>query len=99
MNTVEKKPEHKENLQKPKKYFAVIHNDDFSSFDIVIFIAMSCFGKTIEEANAIAQQVHTTGKAITGGPYTLEVCESKIYIAMDIAKQNEMPLKLTIQEE
>lgn len=85
-------------LQKPKNYLAVILNDDYSSFEAVEYILQQVFHKTSDDAATIAQEVHKNGKGIAGGPYTFEVCETKVYIAMEIAKENEMPLRLSIEE-
>ena len=96
MENLKEKTESK--VAKPKQYVAVILNDDFTSFDAVHFILEKIFQKSYDEARAIALTVHKDGKGIAGGPYTFEVCETKCYMAMTLAKQNEMPLIIQPQE-
>lgn len=48
----------------PKKYKAVIHNDDTTSFDFVIFILTEIYHKPMDEAMALTMQTHTHGKSI-----------------------------------
>jgi ATP-dependent Clp protease adaptor protein ClpS len=84
--------------KKPKKYVAVINNDDFTSFDMVILILQRFFEKSENDATVIANEVHKNGSGVAGGPYTFEVCETKCYMAMNLARQFEMPLAFDIQE-
>jgi ATP-dependent Clp protease adaptor protein ClpS len=96
MEDLKEKTESK--ISKPKQYVAVILNDDFTTFEAVHYVLQRFFEKSYEEAQNIAQEVHKSGKGIAGGPYTFEVCESKCYLAMSLAKQNEMPLIVKPQE-
>lgn len=82
----------KPKIDRPKMYVPVILNDDYTTFDAVIYIASTYFNKSVQEAEDIANTVHTKGKAVAGGPYTYEVCETKCYEAMQFATANEMPL-------
>lgn len=84
-------------LKKPETYVVVVLNDDFTTFDAVIYILANIFHKTFEEAEMIARDVHEKGKGIAGGPFQYDVAETKATVAMDIAKEMEMPLKLVVE--
>lgn len=96
MEKIKDKIENK--VAKPKQYVAVILNDDFTTFEAVHYILQRFFQKSFDEAQTIAQEVHKSGKGIAGGPYSFEVCEMRCYMAMSLAKQNDMPLIISPQE-
>jgi ATP-dependent Clp protease adaptor protein ClpS len=96
MENLKEKKESK--VAKPKQYVAVILNDDFTTFEAVEYILQKYFQKSFADAQVIALEVHKSGKGIAGGPYSFEVCEMKCYMAMMLAKHNEMPLLVSPQE-
>jgi len=70
----------------PKKYKAIIHNDDTTSFDFVIFILTEIYHKPADEAIALTMQTHTQGQSIV--KYGLKnYLESLSDRAMQLAKQ------------
>lgn len=81
----------KQKLAEPPQYQVVMHNDDFTSFDLVIAILSSVFGKDGDEAGRISHEIHTKGKAICG-VYTRDIAETKAAQAMDIAREEQAPL-------
>lgn len=88
----------KPKLQRPKMYVAVMLNDDFTTFDFVIDILQAVFHKSVQDAEIVAMEIHTSGKGIAGGPFTYEICETKIMEAMDWAKAEGHPLRLGVEE-
>jgi ATP-dependent Clp protease adaptor protein ClpS len=48
----------------PKKYKAIIHNDDTTSFEFVIFVLTEVYQKPMDEAVALTMQTHTQGQSI-----------------------------------
>lgn len=87
----------KQAVKPPKMWSVIILNDDFTSFDIVIFCLVEYFGKTEEEAERIAMKVHNEGKGVIG-VYTKEIAETKQTMAMDFARDYESPLQLVLEE-
>lgn len=87
----------KQAVKPPKMWSVIILNDDFTSFDIVIFCLMEYFGKSEEEAERIAMKVHNEGKGVIG-VYTKEIAETKQTMAMDFARDYESPLQLVLEE-
>lgn len=57
--------------KEPRKYNVIILNDDFTTFEFVIMVVMTVFGKTEAEACNIAETTHVHQKA-TVGSYTLD---------------------------
>jgi len=84
-------------LKEPSKFRVILHNDDKTTFDFVIYILEEVFQKEYDEAAEITFRVHDSGAA-TAGIYTHQIAESKIDEATTIARNNNFPLKLTAEE-
>lgn len=81
----------------PKSYNVVMINDDFTPMDFVIDILIGVFGKTLEEALALTFEVHNKGRGIAG-TYTRDIAETKVTKAMDLAKAEEHPFRVEVQQ-
>jgi len=81
----------------PGKYRVILHNDDKTTFDFVIFILRTVFDKDLEEAAEITLRIHDIGAA-TAGIYTHQIAESKVDETSSLAKANHFPLKATAEE-
>lgn len=85
-------------LEKPKLYKAVLHNDDFTTMDFVVFVLTHVFLRSTEEAFVIMLKVHHEGIGIAG-TYSFEVANMKAEKAMNLARAQEYPLLCTVEEE
>ncbi len=90
--------ESKEEVKKPPLYKVLLHNDDYTTMEFVVFVLQFVFRHTPEDAHRIMWNVHRQGVGIAG-VYTFEVAESKISKAEDLAREYEYPLLCTIEEE
>lgn len=91
-------PEIKERLDKPKLYKVILHNDDFTTMDFVVFILKHVFLRSDAEAFTIMFKVHNEGIGVAG-TYTYEVATMKANKAINLARANEFPLLCTVEEE
>ena len=82
--------------REPKKYKVLILNDDFTTFEFVIMVMMTVFGKTQAEAYNIAETTHVQQKA-TVGSYTLDIARSKVAKATSMARAEGFPLRFEVQ--
>jgi len=85
-------------VQKPKKYKAVMYNDDYTPMDFVIIILMEVFHKPADEAVSLMMDVHKKGRGIAG-VYTKEICETKCIKACQIAKTTGYPFLVKAEQE
>jgi|SRR5665647_2588535 len=85
-------------LQEPPLYKVLLHNDDYTTMDFVVMILQMVFQKDIDEATQIMLNVHHQGVGIAG-VFTLEVGETKVTIVHQMAKQNQFPLKCSLEKE
>lgn len=85
-------------LEKPKLFKVVLHNDDFTTMDFVIFVLEYVFNRAGAEAFTIMLKVHTEGIGIAG-IYPYDIANMKAQKAMNLAKAREFPFLCTVEEE
>ena len=83
--------------QKPGKFAVVLHNDNYTPMEFVVFVLQEIFGHPFERAERIMLAVHTDGMGVAG-IYHFEIAEQKAYDTVEEAQQNQYPLKVTIEE-
>ena len=76
----------------------LLHNDDYTTQEFVVYILETVFNKPQTEAFAIMMRVHQSGLGIAG-IYTRDVAETKVKAARQLAEQNEFPLLVTMEPE
>ena len=84
--------------KEPRKHKVLVLNDDFTTFEFVIEVLMTVFGKTMQQAEEIAEQTHIRQKAFVG-KYPLDIARSKVAKATRMARAEGYPLKFDIQPE
>jgi len=80
----------------PRLYRVVLLNDDFTPMDFVIHVLQKFFQKDYNEANRITMQVHHQGSGVAG-VFSYEIAETKVYQVHQYARQNQYPLKCTLE--
>jgi ATP-dependent Clp protease adaptor protein ClpS len=85
-------------LEKPPMYKVVLHNDDFTTMEFVVYVLRTVFHRSDAEAFTIMLKVHTEGIGIAG-VYTYEIAAMKAEKAINLARANEYPLLCTVEEE
>ena len=90
--------ERKQKLQKPPLYKVLLHNDDFTTMEFVVFVLVQVFHKSEEDALRIMLAVHQQGVGVAG-VYTYEVAETKVNQVLNLAQAHEYPLLCTLEEE
>lgn len=90
--------ENRQKLQKPPLYKVLLHNDNFTTMEFVVFILTDVFLLSENEAIHIMLQVHNQGLGVAG-VYTYEIAETKVAKVAMLAQENEYPLLCTLEEE
>jgi ATP-dependent Clp protease adaptor protein ClpS len=84
-------------LKKPPLYKVLLHNDDYTTKEFVVQILQYVFNKEHTAAVQIMLHVHKKGIGVAG-VYTYEIAETKVALVESLARQNEYPLKCTMEE-
>jgi len=85
-------------LEKPPLYKVILHNDDFTTMEFVVFVLTQVFLRSNEEAFTIMFKVHHEGIGIAG-VYSFEIANMKAEKAMNLARAQEYPLLCTVEED
>ena len=85
-------------VERPRLYQVLLHNDDYTPMDFVVMVLENIFDKDKEEAVQIMLSVHQKGSGMCG-VYTYEVAEVKTRKVVEFARENEYPLKCTMEPE
>lgn len=85
-------------LKRPSLYRVVFHNDDYTTRDFVVSVLIRYFRKSHTEAMTLMMHIHTKGKGIAG-LYTYDIARTKKTQVEALARQYEMPLKLTVEAD
>jgi ATP-dependent Clp protease adaptor protein ClpS len=82
---------------KPKMYKVLLHNDDYTTMEFVVYILQAIFHRSAIDAVQIMLHVHKNGIGVAG-VYTYEVAETRVAQVEALARQNEFPLRCSIEE-
>jgi ATP-dependent Clp protease adaptor protein ClpS len=84
--------------KKPDMYKVLLLNDDFTPMEFVVQILQNIFHRDHEAATKIMLHVHQRGVGVCG-VYSYEVAETKVVQVVDVARQNQHPLRCTMEKE
>ena len=82
--------------KKPPMYKVLLHNDDYTTKEFVVFVLQSIFQRSESDAVAIMSHVHNPGVGIAG-VYSFEIAETKVTKTVQLARSHEYPLQLSIE--
>jgi ATP-dependent Clp protease adaptor protein ClpS len=84
-------------LKKPKLYKVLLHNDDYTTMEFVVYVLQAIFHRAPDDAVRIMLHVHQNGIGVAG-VYTHEIAESRIAEVETLARQHEFPLRCSMEE-
>jgi ATP-dependent Clp protease adaptor protein ClpS len=85
-------------LEQPRMWRVLLHNDDYTTQDFVVWVLETVFHKATAEAFDIMLSVHRSGMGIAG-VYTHDVAETKLKTTRQLAEEHEFPLLVTMEPE
>jgi ATP-dependent Clp protease adaptor protein ClpS len=83
--------------KRPRMWNIVFYNDEYTPMDFVEFVLKRVFHLPTLDALALTLVVHTKGKGIAG-TYTFEVAEQKQCEVLLMAKIEEHPLRVEVEQ-
>ncbi len=84
-------------IKAPKPYKVLLHNDDYTTMEFVVYVLETVFHRTETDAVLIMMHVHRNGIGVAG-VYTREVAETRTKQVEALARQQEFPLRCTMEE-
>lgn len=87
----------KRKLEKPRLYKVLLHNDDYTTMEFVVHVLQSVFHRSEADAVQIMLHVHRNGVGVAG-TYTYEIAETRVVQVETLAKENEFPLRCSLEE-
>jgi ATP-dependent Clp protease adaptor protein ClpS len=89
--------EAKPKLKRPPLYKVLLINDDYTPMDFVVDVLQKIFGMDREKATQIMLHVHTRGVGVCG-VYSRDIAETKVALVNQFSRENQHPLKCTMEE-
>ena len=86
-----------EKVDQPPLYKVLLHNDDYTTMDFVVWVLQSIFTMPEEQAIQVMLNVHMMGIG-TAGIYTYEIAEMKVEKTTSAAREHEFPLLCTMEQ-
>ncbi|WP_243381954.1 ATP-dependent Clp protease adaptor ClpS [Geothrix alkalitolerans] len=84
--------------KEPGLWKVLLHNDDYTTQEFVVWLLKTVFRKAEPEATAIMLAVHKAGVGVAG-IYTKDVAETRAERARQLAEREGFPLLLTVEAE
>jgi len=84
-------------LKRPPMYKVVLLNDDYTPMEFVVQILQGIFGLNQEKATQIMLHVHTRGVGVCG-VFSRDIAETKVAQVTQAARENQHPLKCTMEK-
>lgn len=82
----------------PRMWRVLLHNDDFTTQEFVVWVLETVFHKAAADAFEIMMHVHHAGIGVAG-VYTREIAETKVAATERLAEQHEFPLRVSMEPE
>jgi len=99
LTRLDREPEtvNKRKLERPPLYEVLLHNDDYTTQEFVIYVLMKYFQHDAATARQIMLHVHTKGIGVAG-VYPYDIAETKAHQVVQFARENEMPLQASLRK-
>ncbi len=85
-------------VKEPGLWKVLLHNDDYTTQEFVVWLLKTVFRKAEPEATAIMLAVHKAGVGVAG-VYTRDVAETRAERGRQLAEREGFPLLLTVEAE
>lgn len=86
-----------EKVEEPPLFKVLLHNDDFTTMEFVVWVLQSVFNMPEQQAIQVMLNVHVKGVGIAG-VYTYEIAEMKVARTTELAQEQEYPLLCTMEK-
>jgi ATP-dependent Clp protease adaptor protein ClpS len=95
---IKDRSEFREDYKEPRRYKVYVLNDDFTTFDFVVYVMQAIFSKTRHEGWNIARCTHNEGKGYIG-TYSYDMAKTKSERAKALSRSFGYPLNFKLTPE
>jgi ATP-dependent Clp protease adaptor protein ClpS len=88
----------KEEVKPPPLYKVLLHNDDYTTMEFVVWVLQTVFHHDESTATSIMLHIHRTGIGIAG-IYAHEIAETRAARVEALAREQEYPLRCTVEPD
>src|SRR3569833_1886717 len=81
----------KKKVERPPLYEVLLHNDDYTTQEFVVYVLMKYFHHDAESAHRIMLHVHTKGIGVAG-VFPRDLAETKVHLVTEFSREHEMLL-------
>jgi ATP-dependent Clp protease adaptor protein ClpS len=86
----------KEKVERPALFEVLLHNDDYTTQEFVVFVLMKYFKHDTTAARQIMLHVHTKGVGVAG-VFPFDIAETKAHQVVQFSREHEMPLQASVR--
>jgi ATP-dependent Clp protease adaptor protein ClpS len=83
-------------VEPPKMFKVLLHNDDYTTMEFVVMVLHSVFYRSEAESVQIMLEIHQKGVGVAG-IFSYEIAESKIHKVERMAREQEYPLRCSME--
>jgi ATP-dependent Clp protease adaptor protein ClpS len=87
-----------ERVKPPPLYKVILHNDDYTTMEFVVWVLQTVFHHDESTATAIMLHVHRNGIGVAG-IYPHEIAETRAAQVEALAREQEYPLRCTVEPD
>ena len=85
-------------VTRPRLFKVLLHNDNYTTMEFVVYVLQKVFHKSLEEAVRIMLNVHHHGLGVCG-LYPCEIAETKVEAVHSFAQEEGYPLRSSMEPE
>jgi ATP-dependent Clp protease adaptor protein ClpS len=84
--------------KKPPMYRVLLHNDDYTTMEFVVYVLQFVFRKSDTASTHLMLTIHHKGQGV-GGVFTRDIAETKTQEVLTLAEEHGMPLLCTMEPD
>ena len=88
----------KPKVAQPPLYDVLLHNDDYTTQEFVVYVLERFFHHDAETARQIMLHVHTKGIGVAG-VFPRDLAETKVHLVTEFSREHEMPLRCSMRKQ
>jgi len=90
-------PRAKKKIRQAPLYKVLLHNDDYTTMEFVVWVLQAVFQHDETTATEIMLHVHRRGLGVAG-IYAHEIAETRVAEVERLARTHEFPLRCSVEE-